>query len=815
MVEHLEIGLKLQAEYSLDGQFYLATVVAISRSRKQQKAPVKVRFEGYDDEEWKAIEQLRSKKLPKSKVQCVSKAKASSSSTFTQQATATASTATADSTAVDIERPLRAPPAPAALLEKMCRQIPLSAADEELLQGPWCRPNIALENYIHKREAGLRADKKSTVRDLRKGMPNVFNDGSVARVLAASLPPDCVLRQLESQLQGTVFHISSCERGAYRGGSRRMNVPMPIFEKVCDVLHLRGVVTPCLNDLKTFVLGRWTLVWVDLSAETAQWLTATFNVLTRAGFWQITITRDHEVISAFPIAAGLLGERKCSVAGDMHPEGDPTRCGVCRGCTTAGDQWSLLPSVYANCVRVRRPSDATHRMGCTCGRLYSKDLKEQFKCTCEPCLGEMRLWADAVKNFELACRNQSVVQDSKAQLLHYATHVACGSCVQDRRRIAEAIIAGGSEQTICSALLPWLAKQELEEVTLRVCEVRFSQHSISSTFTGDHKGNDIESLVRAFRLGLLTPMEKPIRVVRYHGEFWALDHRRLWAIQQYQLLEPDEDVHVRAEVLPLCNIEKTTSTAAAIKEFNKKYSTVSEGIHMHIKHTPANGSGTPSMNRTALASIVFGDLKQVRGQRGELKDHEFTMGLDTFSSIRELKEKLELLRGDNVDGSPLPKDAFSLLMDILRFHELAASHSEDVVCITVSSSEKYRTPAFWLWRSSGYGRDVGTKDCLEHLNYYLSNSPTRNRHLVDILSQKRHAGCVDQLGPRFGYIKLADNVSTADDTIEAGTPLFVVTHDLPMGLNSAISSQVTFLVFRWGLSSKNAGKLGAVDIRAK
>lgn len=63
MASALQVGLQLQAKYSLDGRFYLAEVTQISESKKRAKAPVKVKFAGYDEEEWKAIDELRSKKL--------------------------------------------------------------------------------------------------------------------------------------------------------------------------------------------------------------------------------------------------------------------------------------------------------------------------------------------------------------------------------------------------------------------------------------------------------------------------------------------------------------------------------------------------------------------------------------------------------------------------------------------------------------------------------------------------------------------------------------------------------------------------------
>jgi len=78
MVDSLEVGMKLHAVYSADGEYYPAVITAISESKKRSKAPIKVSFTGYDEEEWKAISDLKSKKLPKDegKGKATAKAKA-------------------------------------------------------------------------------------------------------------------------------------------------------------------------------------------------------------------------------------------------------------------------------------------------------------------------------------------------------------------------------------------------------------------------------------------------------------------------------------------------------------------------------------------------------------------------------------------------------------------------------------------------------------------------------------------------------------------------------------------------------------------
>lgn len=74
MAENLEVGIKLHAKYS-DGEFYPAIVEAISESAKRAKAPVKVSFVGYEESAWKAVADLKSKKLPKAVAKASAEAK--------------------------------------------------------------------------------------------------------------------------------------------------------------------------------------------------------------------------------------------------------------------------------------------------------------------------------------------------------------------------------------------------------------------------------------------------------------------------------------------------------------------------------------------------------------------------------------------------------------------------------------------------------------------------------------------------------------------------------------------------------------------
>jgi len=79
MANNLEVGQKLHAKY-WDGEFYMATVTAISKSQKRQKAPVRVQFAGYVEEEWKSLAELKSKALqgvatPKTKAKAKAQAK--------------------------------------------------------------------------------------------------------------------------------------------------------------------------------------------------------------------------------------------------------------------------------------------------------------------------------------------------------------------------------------------------------------------------------------------------------------------------------------------------------------------------------------------------------------------------------------------------------------------------------------------------------------------------------------------------------------------------------------------------------------------
>jgi len=64
-MDSLKVGQTVQAKY-FDGAFYKASITAISDSKKRVKAPVKVQFVGYDEEEWKSLSDLKTKNSSKS-----------------------------------------------------------------------------------------------------------------------------------------------------------------------------------------------------------------------------------------------------------------------------------------------------------------------------------------------------------------------------------------------------------------------------------------------------------------------------------------------------------------------------------------------------------------------------------------------------------------------------------------------------------------------------------------------------------------------------------------------------------------------------
>jgi glutamine synthetase len=71
-------GTTLHAKYAGDGEYYPAKVVATSTSKNRAKKPVKVSFNGFDEEVWVGLDELKSKKLglPPSNTEPKAKAKA-------------------------------------------------------------------------------------------------------------------------------------------------------------------------------------------------------------------------------------------------------------------------------------------------------------------------------------------------------------------------------------------------------------------------------------------------------------------------------------------------------------------------------------------------------------------------------------------------------------------------------------------------------------------------------------------------------------------------------------------------------------------
>jgi len=77
MVDALEVGMKLKAEYS-DGAFYPAEVVQVSSASKRAKAPVKVHYVGYEagEDAWLPLDSLKTKKSKKAAAPAAPKSKA-------------------------------------------------------------------------------------------------------------------------------------------------------------------------------------------------------------------------------------------------------------------------------------------------------------------------------------------------------------------------------------------------------------------------------------------------------------------------------------------------------------------------------------------------------------------------------------------------------------------------------------------------------------------------------------------------------------------------------------------------------------------
>jgi len=73
----IEVGAIVQAKY-WDGDYYKAEVMAVSDSKKRVKAPVKVQFVGYDEEEWKSFDDLKLKSSKGAKAKVKVKANAAS-----------------------------------------------------------------------------------------------------------------------------------------------------------------------------------------------------------------------------------------------------------------------------------------------------------------------------------------------------------------------------------------------------------------------------------------------------------------------------------------------------------------------------------------------------------------------------------------------------------------------------------------------------------------------------------------------------------------------------------------------------------------
>jgi len=785
--EVLPVGTRLQAES--EGAWYDAEVLEVSTAKKRAKTPVHIHFIGYIGEgssEWCSVERLRSK---------VGRSSTSSASGVLGAAKVHVKNPAPKTPLEDALTPM-VKDSMRELLSSALESAPsitsFSDGDQALLQHPLYRPDLQVKAY----REGPNNQKSGT--GYKKALPNLFKEGKVFRVLAASLSPSLVER-FKEEFTNRQFKFSPADRSGFPGGAKRPTAPMPVFIRVCDVMHRRGVAAPCLQDFVVFDPLRWTLVTLDASSMTGLWLAVTFNVATHGGPWQITVTQNGEIIVAFPIVDTACSSYEMIVG----------RCQNCYGCRGRAI-WACLPSVPANCVRadiypVLRVVASTYRLECSCGRWDAKNpLHVQFSCTCEPCGGMLREWATAVDEFSRALQagNEDAVRNAIARLNDLSTGVPCHSCRKDRECVAAAI-ATGRNLDILDSLAPWVDQHTL---ILKVSDIRFSQDAISASFTD---GKDIEDTVRQLRLGMIRPEDLPaINVVRYHGQYMSLDHRRLWSLQQFELLElSDEDVCVTVVVCPL----KVDDKFKRIREFNKKLSTTTDGSHMLLKKTPVHGSGTQGMNRTALSSVVLGDLRSVRGQREKEQQipKGMTFGGRQFGTVRSLQEEVQLIKGNNSAGHPLEYPNMQLLLDVLGFHDADARRSlQDIVCVTVSGSETFSTPCFWLWNKSGEGRDAGAKKSLENLKYYLKNSPEQNLLSVDALSDEDFTGCIKRVGPQFGYIEATER---PQPSIGSSGDIYFTVWDSKQPVS--VGAVAKFRLYRWKADHQFAGMFAAASIR--
>lgn len=603
----------------------------------------------------------------------------------------------------------------------------------------------------------------------RRPEPKSFAERGLARTLAVQVP-----QQLRDKLIGEIRHASPLElsRGAVR-----------TLEKVSEIYVRRGFVEvkqaelcefreegadvndpwaayDARGDARTPPSGGsggsaqandpWVLEYVD-SAEDGVWDTAAFLVNTAAGRWRVLVVRrahSHPMVTAVIPTVG--SERQ-------------------------GPQSQSLPE---------RPRPALH---VTPGSPEWKRL-EMLGCS----LLDTHMALSLFLTTKCPKVSQSSVWDSCLEL-----QKACGEELPDLRTALE-WKSGETWEAWAHRASEHLNKAcSCQELRIPVRSLHFTQYSICRKFRqGEGAGRDLEALVEDLRKGHVDPLTHDdllLEAVCYHGKLYCLNNRRLWALQQHQLMLISDDVEVEVRV----NVLPWSSGSRTLKRFSTYFDTQTDGKEI-ICRTAQDGAPTDGVVATTLVRAVLATPKALRAE--QLREQEMLerraggtttggdgpqgvtgrsdgavapwsfgagslrLGDEYFADWRSAKERCQQIMQQRTGGRPVAAAELRLLLDVFAFHAGAQEKRiAEVTSVTVGSSEKYPgTPSFWIWRRDGTGEDISINLCWKRFDL-VEKTRRKNNEKRDILAAgRRYSGTLQtwsfETKPVFGLVVLDEDV---------------------------------------------------------
>ncbi|CAE8697653.1 unnamed protein product [Polarella glacialis] len=521
----------------------------------------------------------------------------------------------------------------------------------------------------------------------KKEGPTDFAHRGISRVLAPQVSED-----VERAVRTAVGHGSPL---------RFSPVAKRTLCNVCEIYAARGFLGPSENELQTLTEGgSWDLTWVDM--QHGKWISASFIIHTSTGPWRVVMQQHNcHIVGAFPVLDA--GNAPTSAQGSPAPESLSVKCWTATqleeekhrllglGVSLRAMQKELGYFLYCWC-----PTSKQSRV-----RKFCEELQQQCK-EDHPSLHDGLWWEHGESWSAWANRISVLVED------------ACN----------------------------------IEDCILPVRAVHFTHAAISATFRhGAAAGSDLESLVEDLRLGRVNPLvdkDLVLEAVRYNGKVHSLNNRRLWALQQHQLLAltGDVEVQIRVKVLPWSN-------EGTVGRFLKAYDTKTHGDAVRCRTKlpggPTDGVVATTLGRAVLAtresaiaeakreSSMFEQQRQqstclvwdAHNNRNPSADDkkqlcatDLQLGDESFADWREAKVRVQSILRQRSGGKPVPEAELRLLLDVFRFHPKAGQKRVgDVVSVTVGSSEKFAgTPAFWLWRHDGSGEDISMNKCYARMD---------------------------------------------------------------------------------------------------